>query len=148
MEVESLYPSDQIVSKEIPDNPDMTRYIKELKEDLVLNQRNLKEKSLMVSALKSKWLNYYFLEKSNLKRIKAKRDEIIRSKLSTGVQKSILPLKNTEKIANEDENVKKLDILNERVKSNIDFLERAMNIINDFSYSIRNSIDILKLERM
>lgn len=148
MEVESLYASDQIVSKEIPDNPDMTRYIKELKEDLILNQKNLKEKSLMVSALKSKWLNYYFLEKSNLKRIKAKRDEIIKSKLSTSVQKSILPLKNTEKIANEDENVKKLDILNDRVKSNIDFLERAMNIINDFSYSIRNSIDIIKLERM
>ena len=148
MEVESLYASDQIVSKEIPDNPDMTKYIRELKEDLILNQRNLKEKSLMVSALKSKWLNYYFLEKSNLKRIKNKRDEIIKSKLSSNVQKSILPLKNTEKIANEDENVKKLDLLNDRVKANIDFLERAMNIINDFSYSIRNSIDIIKLERM
>ena len=82
------------------------------------------------------------------KRIKTKREEIIKSKLASGVQRSVLPLKNTDKISQEDENVKKLDSMSETVKTNIDFLERAMNILNDFPFTIKNSIDILKLERM
>ena len=134
--------------KEIANNPDMNRYILELRDDLSLTQMNLKEKSLSVSAIRTKWLNYYFLEKNNLKRIKSKKDEIIRGKIANGVSKSVLPLKNSDKIAQEDENIRKLDSMFEVVKNNIDFLERAMNILNDFPFTIKNSIDILKLERM
>ena len=146
--MEDLKNTDSFSPKEISGNPDMNRYILELRDDLTLTQMNLKEKSLTVSAIRTKWLNYYFLEKNNLKRIKAKREEIIKSKLASGVQRSVLPLKNTDKISQEDENVKKLDSMSETVKTNIDFLERAMNILNDFPFTIKNSIDIIKLERM
>lgn len=134
--------------KEIPNNPDMNKYILELRDDLTLTQMNLKEKSLTVSAIRTKWLNYYYLEKSNLKRIKAKKDEIIKSKLGAGVGKSVLQMKNVDKISQEDETLRKLDAMNEIVKTNIDFLEHAMNILNDFPFTIKNSIDLLKLERM
>jgi hypothetical protein len=134
--------------KEISDNPDMNKYILELRDDLSLTQMNIKEKSLMVSAIRTKWLNYYFLEKDNLKRIKSKRESIIKSKLGTSANKSILPMKNTDSIYQEDETIKKLDKMSERVRNNIDFLERAMNILNDFPFTIKNSIDLLKLERM
>ena len=134
--------------KEISGNQDMNRYILELRDDLTLTQMNLKEKSLTVSAIRTKWLNYYFLEKNNLKRIKSKKDEIIKSKLGSGIHKSILPMKNTDKISQEDETVRKLDVMADIVKNNIDFLERAMNILNDFPFTIKNSIDLLKLERM
>lgn len=134
--------------KEISDNPDMNKYILELRDDLSLTQMNIKEKSLMVSAIRTKWLNYYFLEKDNLKRIKSKRESIIKSKLGTSANKSILPMKNTDSICQEDETIKKLDKMSERVRNNIDFLERAMNILNDFPFTIKNSIDLLKLERM
>lgn len=134
--------------KEIVGNPDMNKYILELRDDLSLSQMNLKEKSLTVSAIRTKWLNYYFLEKNNLKRIKSKKDEIIKSKMGSNVQKSILPMKNVDKISQEDETIKKLDSMSEMVRNNIDFLERAMNILNDFPFTIKNSIDILKLERM
>lgn len=134
--------------KEISDNPDMNKYILELRDDLSLTQMNIKEKSLMVSAIRTKWLNYYFLEKDNLKRIKSKRESIIKSKLGTSANKSILPMKNTDYICQEDETIKKLDKMSERVRNNIDFLERAMNILNDFPFTIKNSIDLLKLERM
>lgn len=134
--------------KEISDNPDMNKYILELRDDLSLTQMNIKEKSLMVSAIRTKWLNYYFLEKDNLKRIKSKRESIIKSKLGTSANKSILPMKNTDSICQEDETIKKLDKMTERVRNNIDFLERAMNILNDFPFTIKNSIDLLKLERM
>ncbi len=144
--MENMYEIPQI--KEVHDNPDMNRYLSELTEDLHLTQMNLKEKSLLVSGLRAKWLNYYFLEKSNLKRIKNKKDEILKAKLGSGVGKSVLPLKNTDKLSQEDETILKLDYMSDRVKNNIDFLERAMNILNDFSFAIKNSIEILKLERM
>ena len=134
--------------KEVANNPDMNRYIVELRDDLTLTQTNLKEKSLMVSAIRTKWLNYYYLEKSNLKRIRTKKDEIMKSKLGSGVQKSVLPLKNADRVSQEDETVRRLDAMAEIVKTNIDFLERAMNILNDFPFAIKNSVDILKLERM
>lgn len=146
--MEEIANSQVFTPKEIVNNPDMNRYILELRDDLTLTQMNLKEKSLSVSAIRTKWLNYYFLEKNNLKRIKSKKDEIIKSKISAGVSKSVLPLKNMDKIAQEDENIKKLDSMYEVVKNNIDFLERAMNILNDFPFTIKNSVDILKLERM
>lgn len=136
------------VPKEIHGNPDMNRYILELRDDMTLTQMNLKEKSLTVSAIRTKWLNYYFLEKSNLKRIKEKRDEIVKSKVGSGVRKSILPLKSEDLVSKSDENVKLLDSMAENVRANIDFLERAMNILNDFPFTIKNSVDILKLERM
>jgi hypothetical protein len=134
--------------KEIPNNPDMNRYVLELRDDLTLTQMNLKEKSLTVSAIRTKWLNYYFLEKSNLKRIKAKKDEIVKSKLGSGIHKSVLPMKNMDKISQEDDTIRKLDAMSEIVKNNMDFLERAMNILNDFPFTIKNSIDLIKLERM
>lgn len=134
--------------KEVSDNPDMNKYILELRDDLSLTQMNIKEKSLMVSAIRTKWLNYYFLEKDNLKRIKSKRESIIKSKLGTSANKSILPMKNTDSFCQEDDTIKKLDKMSERVRNNIDFLERAMNILNDFPFTIKNSIDLLKLERM
>lgn len=138
----------KIEIKEISGNPDMNRYVKELHDDMALSQMNLKEKSLMVSSIRTKWLNYYFLEKNNLKRIKNKKDEILREKINTSTPKSMLPLKNTDKLSQEDERLQKLDYMSEIVRSNIDFLERAMNILNDFPFTIKNSIDILKLERM
>lgn len=146
--LDELDNSEVFQPKEIHGNPDMNRYVKELRDDVSLTQMNLKEKSLTVSAIRTKWLNYYFLEKNNLKRIKNKKDEILREKISTSTPKSALPLKNIDKISQEDETLKKLDYMSEMVKSNIDFLERAMNILNDFPFTIKNSVDILKLERM
>ena len=95
------------IKKFKPTSPALRQMTVLVSDEITCNQP---EKSLLVSALKSKWLNYYFLEKSNLKRIKSKRDEIIKAKLGSGVQKSILPLKNTDRIANEDEQVQKLDM--------------------------------------
>lgn len=134
--------------KVIQGNDDINRYIEELRDDTTLTRMNLMEKSLTVSAIRTKWLNYYFLEKNSLKRAKAKRDEMIKAKLGNRVQKSVLPLKNTDRISQEDENVRKIDAIMDRIKANIDFLERAMNILNDFPFSVKNSIDLLKLENM
>lgn len=133
--------------KQFVENPDLNRYNKELKEDVTLTKTNLREKSLMVGALRVKWLNYYFKEKENFNRIKKAKDKILKQKLSTtNVSDSILQLKREETIAGNDETVQKLNKLMENVKINIDFLEHSLNVLNDFGFNIKNSIDVLKLE--
>lgn len=139
-------PKNDFEPKEIQDNPDLTNYVRMLHEDMTLTQSNLKEKSLTVSTIRAKWLNYYFLEKNNLKRIRTKKEEILKEK--SGLGQSVLKMKSDDRISAIDPRIKTLDELSERVKSNMDFLERAMNILNDFPFAIKNSIDIIKLERL
>lgn len=135
--------------REFHDNQDLNDYNRELNEDMKVTKMNIREKSLMVSSLRVKWLNYYFKEKENLQRIKKAKDKIIKSKIgNNSLSNSVLKMKSEDVLSGNDEQVKKLNEMAERVKTNIEFLERAMNILNDFGFSIKNSIDILKLERM
>lgn len=135
--------------REFHDNQDLNDYNRELNEDMKVTKMNIREKSLMVSSLRVKWLNYYFKEKENLQRIKKAKDKIIKSKIgNNSLSNSVLKMKSEDVLSGNDEQVKKLNEMSERVKTNIEFLERAMNILNDFGFSIKNSIDILKLERM
>lgn len=133
--------------KQFVENPDLNKYNNELKEDVTITKTNLREKSLMVGALRVKWLNYYFKEKENLHRIQKAKEKILKQKLSsTNVSDSILQLKREESIAGKDENILKLNKLMDNVKINIDFLEHSLNVLNDFGFNIKNSIDALKLE--
>jgi len=134
--------------KKIDENPDMNKYVEELKEDVHLSKGNILEKSLMVGSLRTKWLNYYFKEKDNYRRIKSVKERIIRSKVDSKVSDSLLRMKSEDNISKNDENVIKLNKMMENVKENLEFLEKAMNILNDFGFTVKNAIDIIKLERL
>ena len=61
------------------------------------------------------------------------------------MQDSILKMKSEDKIAENDENIKKLNLLFKNTQDCIDYIERALNILNSFGFNIKNSIDALKL---
>lgn len=130
---------------QIKENKDLQKYINEFNKDVEVSIGNLREKSLMMSALRAKWLSYYMKEKENYQRIVSMKSEIIKSKADKS-NSSVLKLKSEEAIANSDERVKKLNILQNKTKENLDYLERAMNILNDMVWQIKNTINILQLE--
>ncbi len=137
----------EIKPVELKTNTDLNHYVQELNEDVRLTVSNLREKSLMVSSIRSKWLNYYHVEKENLDRIKKVKDKILKSKLSnTNVHDSVLKMKSEDKLAQNDENIQKLNKMAENTKGNISYIEQAMNILVDFGWNIKNTIEILKLE--
>jgi hypothetical protein len=129
----------------IKENKDLQKYISEFNKDVEVSIGNLREKSLMMSALRAKWLSYYMKEKENYQRIVTMKSEIIKSKADKS-NSFVLKLKSEEAIANSDERVKKLNILQNKTKENLDYLERAMNILNDMVWQIKNTINILQLE--
>jgi antitoxin component of RelBE/YafQ-DinJ toxin-antitoxin module len=58
---------------------------------------------------------------------------------------SILRMKSEDKISENDETMKKLKELEKKTQTNIDYLERALNILQNFGFTVKNSIDVFKL---
>ena len=129
----------------IKNNKELQKYINELSSDVELNVRNLREKSLMSSSIWAKWLSYLFHEKENLDRIVEMKQKIIKKKTSNNLNDSVLRMKSEEKISENDENIKKLNSLQKITKDNIDFIERALTILSNFGFQIKNTTDIIKL---
>lgn len=132
----------------LKDNPELNEYIVEFDNDVKLTLANIREKSLLVSTIRSKWLAYYMKEKENLARIKKVKSEVLQKKVAKSANNSVLRLKTEDSISQNDETIQKLNSLQEKTNSNIEFMERAFNILDNFPFVIKNTIDILKLEKM
>ena len=125
----------------------MTNYIKEFNFDVKLNEYNLREKSLLCSSIWAKWISYLFLEKENLQRILDAKQKILKKKTSNSTtQDSILKMKSEEKLSENDSTIKKLNAMFKNTQDCIDYIERALNVLNSFGFNIKNSIEALKLQ--
>lgn len=122
-------------SLEIKTNDVLNNYVKELNDDVKLSEYNLREKSMLCSSLWAKWLSYLFLERENLARISSAKSKILKTKMSSNkVQDSVLRMKSEDKLSENDENIKKLNVLKEQTQENIDFIERALSIFSNFGF--------------
>ena len=132
---------------EIKTNDILAKYIKEFDNDVKLNEFNLREKSLLCSSIWAKWISYLFLEKENLQRIIDAKQKIIKNKTSSSkMQDSVLRMKSEEKIIENDENIKKLNALFKNTQDCIDYIERILNVLNNFGFNIKNALEALKLQ--
>jgi len=131
---------------ELKENTELGKLMKEFDLDTKLSVANIREKALTISSIRAKWLGYYTKEKENYKRINKLKAGLLAQKVQAS-SKSALRLK-AESIASEDETIVKLNKLGEYSKEIIDYLERAMVILADFGFSIKNAIEILKLEQI
>ena len=131
---------------ELKENSELSKMMKEFNDDVKLNTANIREKALTISTIRAKWLGYYMKEKENLKRINKLKAGLLAKKVKSS-NLSALKLK-AETIAAEDSTIVELDKLAVYSKEIIDFLERAMVILADFGFSIKNAIEIFKLEQI
>ena len=130
----------------IQSNKELSRYIKELSEDVKLDMYNLREKALMSSSIWSKWLSYLYKEKENLTRIAETKSKVLKKKFSeTKMKDSVMRLKAEEKIAESDETVQKLNKLQKITQDNIDYIERALTILSNFGFNVKNATEVIKL---
>ena len=128
-------------------NDILSNYIKEFESDIKLSEFNLREKSLLCSSIWAKWISYLFLEKENLQRILDAKQKIIKQKSSKlNMQDSILKMKSEEKLIENDSTLQKLNAMFKRTQDCIDYIERALNVLNSFGFNIKNAIDALKLQ--
>lgn len=55
-------------------------------------------------------------------------------------------MKSEDKLSENDENMQKLNALYKNTQDCIDYIERALNVLNSFGFNIKNAIDALKLQ--
>lgn len=128
-------------------NKELTKYIAELEKDVKLDLYNLREKALTSSSIWAKWLSYLYHEKENADRIAETKQKVLKKKLQNNTKNtdSVLRLKNEEKIIESDETLKKLNQLAKITQDNIDYIERALTILSNFGFQIKNITEICKL---
>ena len=132
---------------EIKSNQILSNYIRELNNDVKLSISNIREKSLTCSAIWAKWISYLFLEKDNMQRITDAKQKILKTKMNQLKMKdSLLKMKSEDKISENDEKKKKLNMLQKNTQDCIDFIERSLNMLSSFGFSIKNALEALKLE--
>ena len=103
----------------------------------------------MFSTIRAKWLARYFKEKENLERIKKAKAKILQNKVSDlETKSSVLRLKNETIVSQNDETIQKLNNLAKLTQDNIEFIERGFSILDTFGLSIKNIIEILKLQNV
>ena len=101
----------------------------------------------MCSSNWAKWLSYLFLEKENMQRIADAKQKILKKKTAAVKNTdSVLRMKSEDKINDSDETMKKLNLMSKQTQDKIDYIERALNILQNFGYQIRNVHDVLKLQ--
>lgn len=132
---------------QIESNKDLTRYIAELAEDVKLDTYNLREKALTSSSIWAKWLSYLYHEKERVNKIAEAKQKLIKTKSTEAknISDSVLRLKTEEKLLENNETLQKLNKLAKITNDNIDYIERALTILSNFGFSIKNVTEIVKL---
>lgn len=128
----------------------LTRYIEEIKEDLKIDEFNIKECALRSPNRKHQWVSRLINHKRNLLKLEADKLKLIK-KVSTEINyQSPVKLSNmvVEKSAEEIDIVKELILKIAEEKLIIEFLEKTEKTFSSLTYDIKNIVEIMKLEQM
>jgi hypothetical protein len=123
-------------------------YIKELEEDLKIDEIYLKEYALKLPGIKHKWagrLIRHKLEIANLKKDKEKlRIDLIKKLNETSSVKLSMPV--LEKTVDNATDIKEFDSKIKVLELSIELLEKAEKTLSSTSYDVKNILEIIKLE--
>jgi hypothetical protein len=123
-------------------------YIKELEEDLKINELNLKDYQLRLPALKHKWTGRMIRLKSQINNLKKQRDRVKADIMSEIDHTSAVKLTQPVIAATADKHSRIQDI-NKQIQDAellVELLERSEKTLSSCSYDIKNLIEIMKLE--
>lgn len=120
------------------------QYSNELKEDLELSLSNIREKSLTTSSMKAKWVGYMAKEKEALQKLVSLRAEYQKNLLAKnkGSGNAFDKLKTATQ---EDETLKKIDATRKNIELSLEVIAQAITSLSEFSYNIKNAIEVIKL---
>lgn len=126
----------------------LEEYIKELEEDLKINELNLKDYQLRLPAIKHKWAGRYIRLKLEIVHDNKKLDTLKKT-LTEEVEKAA-PVKLSIPAINQmiENHSKYKDFRRtiEEKKLAAELLEKAEKTLNSATFDIKNLIEIMKLE--
>lgn len=128
-------------------SPKLKYFNQGILETMDVNDFNLQEKSKVALHLTQGWLGILYAERENLKKLHKERDRVKEEYIATlDNNLKIYVLEN--KAENECGNLKIIDQAIEAQEEVIRFLEESNKILKNLGFTIKNSIDLLKIESM
>jgi len=118
------------------------------RQDLKLTRFNVQEKALTSSSYRIKWVMIFFKEKSKLKKYKEARVKILKLRTDESCNTTVrgTPRVQVERMVVEsNEDIKKLDAAIKESEEIVEFLQHIVNIFTEFGFSVKNSIESIKL---
>lgn len=126
----------------------LSEYIKELENDLKIDELYLKDYTLRLPGIKHKWAGRCIRHKSEIFDIKNKKEKLkkaIKEKiLENSPVKPSLPV--LDKLVENADELKDLDKKINELQLVVELLEKAEKTLSSASYDLKNLIDIIKLE--
>lgn len=121
---------------------------KELVKDLTINDININEKAMLVPSIKSKWVMFMLEEDKYLDKLTDTLDILKNNYIKHYGKMGVPKLQQMDEMK-ENKKIKTLTLAIKEEKETTRFLREVnKNILNTFSYDIKNSIDITKMETM
>jgi hypothetical protein len=122
--------------------------IKELEEDLKINELNLKDYQLRLPAIKHKWAGRLIRMRMNVNVLKRQR-EIAKNDIMSEINNTS-PVKLTQPvISSTADRHSKIQDLNTKIQETdliIELLEKSEKTLSSTTFDIKNLIEIMKLE--
>lgn len=126
----------------------LEEYIKELEQDLKIDELNLKDYQLRLPALKHKWSGRLIRLKSSLNHLKREKENT-KNSIMTEINNTS-PIKLTQPvIAATAEKHSTIQDINEKIKDTellVELLEKTEKTLSSITYDVRNLVEIMKLE--
>lgn len=126
----------------------LDEYIKELEEDLRIDEIYLKDYTLKLPGVKHKWAGRCIRHKSELYELKSSKEKtkkILREKIIQNAPvKPSLPV--LEKLLETSDEMIEIDKKINELQLVVELLEKAEKTFSSASYDLKNLIDIIKLE--
>lgn len=128
----------------------LEEYIKEMGNDVDLDEFNLKDTQLKLPALKHKWVGRLIRHKNELERCKSSRDVMVKQVAQEIIEQATyqVTLPSAQKAAEKHSTIKKIDEDIREHRLIIDFLEKGERIFSGMGFDIKNIIEIMKLETL
>jgi hypothetical protein len=126
-------------------HPTIQAYYKEYMSDATLNDLNIKEKSLELPGIKSKWWMYFYREKAILKKLTTLYDTKVQQYIMNNETRGA-PIHRLKIQANNDPAIKDIKTKLESQQEIVEYLEGMAKLASSISYDITNITNQLKME--
>jgi len=126
----------------------LNEYIKELENDLKIDELYLKDYTLKLPGIKHKWAGRCIRHKSELYDIKNQKDKLKKALkeriLENSAVKPSLPV--LDKLVENADELKEFDRRINELALVVELLEKTEKTLSSASFDLKNLIDIIKLE--
>ena len=128
----------------------LEKYIKDIEEDLKIDEFTIKEASLKSPGKKHFWVSRLIQHKRNLLKLEQERTQLKKKIMKEVQYQSPVKLSNVtlDKSVDDSELIKKLSDKIDEEKLIIEFLEKTEKTFSSLTYDIKNIVEVMKLEQL